>query len=369
MKKSLAILLSLVMCFGLLSGCATDDGADVSDNNNEIEDSNDVETDDNKNDENKEVNPKIKEMEDELMKQLEPLPETNKGEKIGVLIISLTNPFWANMKERYEQAGKELGIEVEVMSAPTEDDALSQLETLDGMVVKDYDSIIFSPIDENNLIPGIVRANQANIPMINLGPGVDVDALKAQGGNLEGRITVDFENQGKIVAEDMLKFMDNKGEVAIIQGLPGAGQSEGRTKGAKQVFEDAKDVEVVSVQPGDWDRNKAYNIATDLIQANPELKGIFACNDVMAIAAAEALEAAGKKEDVVVYGVDFTEEAAEAIKNGKLDGSVGYSSTVYTKAGLLLSLKIAQGQEVTEPVYSPLAVINKENINEFDGWK
>lgn len=315
------------------------------------------------------INPKIQEMETILMSQLEPMPKTDQGEKVGVLIISLTNPFWVDMKEKYERAGKELGIDVEVFSAPTEGDTISQLETLDSMVVKGYDSIVFSPIDGNNLIPGILRANQADVPVINLGPGVNIEGLEEQDGYLDGIITVNFENQGATVAEDMLNYMPDGGKVAIIQGLPGAGQSEGRTNGAKSVFENTEGVEIVSIQPGDWDRNKAYEITTNLIQAHPDLKGIFAANDVMALAAVEALETAGKKDGVIVYGVDFTDEAQEAIIAGRLDGSITYSPAVYTKAALLLSSKIIQGHEVTEPVYCPLAIVNRDNIDEYDGWE
>ncbi len=315
------------------------------------------------------TNPKIQEMETILMSQLEPMPKTDQGEKVGVLIISLTNPFWVNMKEKYERAGKELGVDVEVFSAPTEGDTISQLETLDSMVVKGYDSIIFSPIDGNNLIHGILRANQANVSVINLGPGVNTESLEKQSGYLDGIITVNFENQGKAVAEDMLNYMPDGGEVAIIQGLPGAGQSEGRTNGARKVFENTEGIKIVSIQPGDWDRNKAYEITTNLIQAHPDLKGIFAANDVMALAAVEALETAEKRDGVIIYGVDFTDEAQEAIIAGRLDGSITYSPAVYTKAALLLSSKIIQGHEVTEPVYCPLAIVNRDNINEYDGWE
>lgn len=362
-KKIISLLLVVVMLMSSLLGCADKDTSDTTnkDEAKSVASENAADID--------KINPKIKEIETTLMSQLEPMPETGKGEKIGVLIISLTNPFWANMKEKYEKAGKELGIDVEVLSAPTEGDTISQLETLDGMTVKDYDSIILSPIDGNNLIPGIIRANQAKVPVINLGPGVKKEALAEQGGHLDGIITVNFENQGKMVAEDMLKYMPDGGKVAIIQGLAGAGQSEGRTKGAKAVFENTKGVELVSVQPGDWDRNRAYEITTDLIQANPDLKGIFACNDVMALAAVEALETAGKNDQVVVYGVDFTGEAQESIVAGGLDGSITYSPSVYTKAGLLLALKISQGQEVKDPVYCPLVIVNKDNVNEFEGWE
>ena len=359
-KKILSLLLVLILSTTLLAGC----------NSGEIEKETEIETgNENIEEETQEKNSKIAEMEEALMSQLEPMPKINNGEKIGVLVISLTNPYWVNMKECYEKAGEELGVDVEVLAAPTEGDTTVQLETLDGMIVKDYDAIIFSPIDRNNLIPGIIRANQANVPVINLGPGVDEEGLKEQGGFLDGRITIDFENQGKMAAEDMVKQMPEGGKVAIIQGIPGAGQSEGRTKGAKEVFENTEGVELVSIQPADWDRNKAYNIATDLIQAHPDLKAIFACNDVMALAAVEALETANEREKIIVYGVDFTDEAQEAIIAGRLDGSVTYSSRAYSKAGLLLALKIAQGQEINEAVYSPLVIVNKENIDEFHGWE
>jgi ABC-type sugar transport system substrate-binding protein len=369
-KRIMAILLIFILSFTILVGCSTEKAVESPevDNPDPAEEAVE-ETEASNNEAPVPVNPLIAELENSLMGQLEPMPEINKGENVGVLIISLTNPFWVNMKDCYEEAGKELGINVEVLSAPTEGDTISQLETLDGMVVKDYDAIVLSPIDGNNLIPGILRANQVNIPVINLGPGVNQAALKEQNGHLDGVITVDFVNQGKMVAEDMIKYMPHGGKVAIIQGIPGAGQSEGRTKGAKEVFESTEGIELVSTQPGNWDRNTAYNITTDLIQAHPDLKGIFCCNDVMAMAAVEALEAANKKDGVIVYGVDFTDEAQEAIKAGRMDGSITYSPKVYTKAALLLALKLSQGHEVKGPVYSPLIVVNKDNVDEFDGWE
>ncbi|MGI6332665.1 MAG: substrate-binding domain-containing protein [Zhaonellaceae bacterium] len=314
------------------------------------------------------VNPKVKEAEKVLMSQLEPLPELKKDVKIGALVISLTNPFWVGMKEAYEAAAAELGITVEVFAGSTEGDKQAQLDALDAMVVKDYDAIILSPIEPFNLQPGILRANENGIPIINLGPGVDVASLEERGGHLDGRIAVDFVEQGRKVAEDMLKYMKGSKKVAIIQGIIGAGQSEGRTQGAKEVFEATEGVELVSIQPADWDRNKAYSVAQDLIQAHPDLNGIFACNDVMALAAAEALEAEGKLDEVVIYGVDFTEEAREAIKAGRMSGSIAYPCSVYAKAALILAAKVAEGQKV-QPVYAPLEVVNVDNVHEFEGWK
>lgn len=370
MKKVLSLLLVMMMAFGMLAGCGSTD-TDQPESQGSQQEQKDTGS------ENKDTTDKtdetpaekmLKEIEEELMTQLQPLPETGKGEKIGVLIISLTNSFWANMKTCYEAAGEELGIEVNVVTGTTEGDTTSQLEALMTMASQDYDAIILSPIDGTNLIPGIVQCNQNGILVLNLGPGVDTDALKTAGGHLDGKITVKFQDQGKMVAEDMVKRLPAGGKVAILQGLSGAGQSEGRTEGAKAVFEATNGIEIVSVQPCDWDATKAYDATKDLIQANPDLKGIFACNDVMALAAMEALKAEGKT-DVLVYGVDFTADAATSIKNGEMMGTMTYSSSIYTKAAELYALKLIQGQTVEGPVYSPLTLVTQDNAADFDGWK
>lgn len=312
-------------------------------------------------------NARVKEIENTLMKQIGEMPKTGGGEKLGALVISLTNPYWVGMKDAYITAAEQYGVNIEVMSAPTEGDKQSQLETLNAMALKDYKAIVLSPIEPYNLLPGIIQCNKNGIPVINLGPGINVDSLKEMGGQLDGRLTVDFAQQGELAASDMVKRIGT-GKVAIIQGIPGAAQSEGRTAGAKKVFESTKGVELVSVQPANWDSTAAYNAASDIIQAHGDLKGIFCCNDVMALAASRALTDAGLKDKVLLYGVDGTEEAKTAIKEGRMDGTITYPSSAYAKAAVIMLLKLAQGMDMSQTVYCPLDVINTENVAQFDGY-
>lgn len=312
-------------------------------------------------------NARVKEIENTLMKQIGDMPKLNGGEKLGALVISLTNPYWVGMKDAYIAAAEQYGVNIEVMSAPTEGDKQSQLETLNAMALKDYKAIVLSPIEPYNLLPGIIQCNKNGIPVINLGPGINVDSLKEMGGQLDGRLTVDFAQQGELAASDMVKRIGT-GKVAIIQGIPGAAQSEGRTAGAKKVFESTKGVELVSVQPANWDSTAAYNAASDIIQAHGDLKGIFCCNDVMALAASRALTDAGLKDKVLLYGVDGTEEAKTAIKEGRMDGTITYPSSAYAKAAVIMLLKLAQGMDMSQTVYCPLDVINTENVAQFDGY-
>lgn len=307
------------------------------------------------------------EVDEALTAQLGEVPAAN-GEKIGAVIISLTNQFWANMKTCYENAAQELGVTIDVQTGTTEGDTQSQLDVLMTMADMDYDVIIVSPIDGTNLIPGIVKCNENGIPVINLGPGVDTEALADAGGHLDGKITVNFQDQGRTVANDMISRLSDGGQVAILQGLTGAGQSEGRTAGATEVFEANDSIELVASVPCDWDATKAYNATKDILTEHPDLKGIFACNDVMALAAVEAL-ASENRSDVLVYGVDFTSDARTALKTGTMTGTMSYSSVKYTQAALKMAIAMAQGATYADPIYLPLTLATVDNVNRLDDWK
>lgn len=353
MKKYLSILLSLVMVVSLLAGCGK--AADTEPTDDPAVESGSV------------VDQLYAAVDESLAAQLGSVPAPTGNEKIGAVVISLTNPFWVNMKNCYEAAAEKLGISVDVQTGTTEGDTQSQLDVLMTMADMDYDLIIVSPIDGTNLIPGIIKCNENGVKVINLGPGVDVAALEEAGGHLDGKITVNFKEQGATVANDMIARLPDGGEVAILQGLSGAGQSEGRTAGATEVLDAAANMNLVASIPCDWDATMAYDTTKDILSEHPDLTAIFACNDVMALAATEALAAEGKT-GVLVYGVDLTDDARAAIKDGTMTGSMSYSSVKYTEAALNMGIAMIAGIEYASPIYLPLTLVNVDNVNDLDNW-
>lgn len=377
MKKWISLLLALAMMLSIVAcgsnNTANNGGNDTANNsatNNEDASTNEGSTAEENTD--SELSATVQQLYAEfdaaMEEQIGPMPENFGDIKVGAVVISLTNPFWVNMKNFYEAAGEELGIDIDVQTGTTEGDTASQLDVLMTMADMDYDVIIVSPIDGTNLIPGIVKCNENGVKIINLGPGVDVAALEDAGGHLDATITVAFTEQGETVANDMISRLPDGGQVAIIAGLAGAGQSEGRTSGAKEVFEATEGIELVAVQNCDWDATLAYDATKALITEYPDLKGIFCCNDTMALAAVEALAAEGK-EGVLVYGVDFTDDARAAIIEGTMTGSMSYSSQRYTKAALQMAVMLNEGETFDSSVYLPLTLVNVDNVNDLEGWQ
>lgn len=202
---------------------------------------------------NQSTNAAYKDAEAKLLEALAPLPKVSKPYKIAALEITLANPFWVTVKQGYEDAAKEYGVSVDVLSAPKEDDVNSQLDALKTLLAKDYNAIALSAITPFNLVPGVAEATKKGIPVVAVGTGVDADAAKKANAKIAAFITSDFAEQGKLGADFIMKKAGS-GKVAIIEGLPGAAQSEARKTGAKKAFEANKNFQLVSVQAGNWDR-------------------------------------------------------------------------------------------------------------------
>ena len=306
---------------------------------------------------------------EDLEALLAPLPEKGSDVRIAAITITPSNPFWATVAEGYEDTAEEWGVTVDVLSTEGEEDMAGQLDIMNTVLTQDYDAIALSVITDQNMIPGIVAANEAGIPVVIVGNEVDMDALSAAGGEIAAFTTSDFGYQGYRGAEYIAEENGGSGQVAIIEGMSGAPQSDARRDGAQKAFEE-NGMEVVSVQQADWDRQKAYDITTALLEANPELVGIACGNDVMALGAVEALKDMDKLDQVMVVGVDFIEEAKESIEAGELAGSFAMSPYLFGKSGVLCALKAINGDEFPEEVvWTPMEFITIDNVDSMEGWK
>ncbi len=246
--------------------------------------------------------------------------------EVAIILKTLSNPFWVNMKEGIEKEAAAQGIKVDIFAANSEEDVQEQLRLLENLLGKGYKAIGVAPLSPVNLIPGIVEANKKGIYVVNIDEKIDMNQLKASGGSVLAFVTTDNVKVGSKGAEYIISKLPDGGEVAIIEGKAGNASGEFRKQGATETFNANPKIKLVASQPADWDRSKALDLATNLIQKYPNLKAIYAANDTMALGALQAVVNANKQSQIIVVGTDGAPEALESIKQKGLSATVAQDS-------------------------------------------
>ena len=286
--------------------------------------------------------------------------EPPKKYKIGAIEKTLINEYWQFMKEGYEFAAERYGVEVEVGSVPTEADTAQQLALLESWLTKDFDALCVSPITPLNLNPALAKATEMGIPIINVDEIIPPDAAKEAGIEIAARIASDNFHAGELAGQYMVEHLEPGSKVAVLEGMAGNKSGQDRRDGVVSAVEGV--LEVVASQPADWDRTKALDITTNILQANPDLKGIYACNDTMALGAMEAIAAAGKEGEIILIGTDAIPEAKEAVKAGRMTGTVAQYPFEMGVLAVETAIKVLEGRPVADNIPAPIKLLLAEDI-------
>lgn len=288
----------------------------------------------------------------------------------AVILKTLSNDFWAKMKQGIEEEAASQGIKVDIFAANSEEDTEGQLRILENCVAKGYKSIGVAPLSPTNLINGIVQANKKGIYVMNIDEKIDMDTLKNAGGSVIAFATTDNVKVGEKGAGYIIDRLKDGGEVAIIEGKAGNASGEARKQGARAAFEKAKEIKIVGSQPADWDRQKALDTAASIIQKHPNLRAFYCCNDTMALGALQAVKNADKLGKIIVVGTDGASEAIKSVESGELSATVAQDSAEIGAASLRQMIEaVDRGEEInpermpdTIPVDS--YIVDRENAGE-----
>lgn len=287
--------------------------------------------------------------------------------RLLAVVKTLANEYWQTMVGGYEEAAAEKGVTIDVLAVPTEQDTEQQLNQLQTALAQGYDAIMVSPITPTNLIPALQQATEAGIPIINVDERVDPAAAEAAGAVLTSVIASDNRDAGARAAQWMIENIPDGGQVAIIEGKAGNQSGLDRKEGFQQAIEAAGNFEIVASQPADWDGPKALDVATNILQANPDLVGFYAANDTMALGVVEAVRAAGKLDQVAIIGTDAIPAALAAVQAGDLEGTVAQFPAEEAKIAVGLAILAIEGNPVEGFIPSPIELITAENVGTMLG--
>ncbi|MFI7633503.1 D-ribose ABC transporter substrate-binding protein [Nonomuraea sp. NPDC049400] len=277
--------------------------------------------------------------------------------KIGLSISTLNNPYFVQLRNGAEAEAKKLGVTLTVTDA--QNDASQQVNQVQNFTSQNMKAIIINPVDSDAAAPAVKIAERSSIPMIAVDRGVN-------GAKIAQTVASDNVAGGKLAAEQLAKEIGEKGEVVVLQGVPGTSASRDRGQGFTEGIKAFPNIKVVAQQPADFDRAKGLDVMTNLLQSHPGITGVFAENDEMALGAIKALGAKAGKE-VKVAGFDGTPDGLKAIEAGTLAASIAQQPALLGQQAVQNAVKAAKGEQLQATVNVPVKVATKDNLSEFTG--
>jgi len=267
--------------------------------------------------------------------------------EIGLIMKTLTNPFFVEMEKGARRAEKELGINLTVKTAAQETSIEQQIQLVEDLVAAKVNAIVIAPGDSQRLIPALKKAAEAGIKIVNIDNRLDPAGLKQAGLPAVPFVSVDNEagayKAGKFLAEGITQPT----KAAILEGIRSADNARQRTQGALRGLQENSAIKVVASETANWKIDEAYSVTKQMFAKHPDIKLLFAANDVMAIGALKYLSE-GKKADVKVAGYDALNEAITEIKAGKLAATVDQQAAEQGYQGVALALRLSRGETVPE---------------------
>jgi ribose transport system substrate-binding protein len=276
---------------------------------------------------------------------------------IAVFTKNQNSPIFAGLRAGAAVAAKNLGVEVVHYVPSTSDNVAEQNKLVDDAVKDKPDAIVFVPVDATQAAGAVAKINAANIPLINVN-----ERLAA--GTIAGYVGTDDVALAQTTGRYLIQAMAGKGNVAILDGPDSNLTAQGRAKGFRDAVKEAPDVRLLAGKSANYARSQGKQVTNEFLRSFPQLDGILAANDPMAIGAVDALKAAGRK--ALVVGINASREAMDLIKSGDIIGSGDYDTFVQGCIGVELAVRAIKKEAAPPEVMIKPVVVDKTDYAPFD---
>ena len=277
--------------------------------------------------------------------------------KIGVTLMDFSTEFGIGLKDYMTAKADAMG-DVELSVVDAGGDAAKQLQQVETVMSQKVDAIIMQPQEQEACSPAIDKAKAAGIPIINCNSLTITEPDAYVGSN-------DSES-AEIAMTYIAEQLGGKGNVLMMHGHPGQTAEVKRTEGAMDILAQNPDMTLLDEQTADWDRAEAMTLMENWIQAyGDQINAVFCQNDEMALGALNALVQAGKKDNVLVVGVDAIDDALQSVKDGKMDATVYQDCKGQAEGAIEAAYKLAKGESVEKEILIPFILVTTENVDEY----
>ncbi|GGS19228.1 hypothetical protein GCM10010269_67820 [Streptomyces humidus] len=279
------------------------------------------------------------------------------GKKTATLIMStLNNPFFVSVKNGAEAEAKKSGVQLSVQNANNSDSVALNLATT--AISKQVGALIIDPVSSQSATSSVSQANNANTPVLAFD-------RKPESGKLASFIGYDAIQAGRNAADALAKSLNEKGTIVEIQGLLGTNVAQDRSKGFEEQIAKYPKIKTVAKQAADFDRAKALDVMTNVLQAHPDIDGVYAANDEMAMGALAALKSRKLAGKVQLVGNDGISDALEAVAAGTMYATNAESPYALGQKVITLTGNVLDGKTVPEEETLQGQLVTKENVKKY----
>ena len=228
---------------------------------------------------------------------------SNATKKIGLIVSTLNNPFFVDLKSGIESKAKKLGYDVVVLDS--QNDPAKEVSNMEDISVKDVDVVLLNPVDSDSAIASVMVANNLNLPVITVDRATN-------GGKVVSHVASDNVEGGKMAAQYVVDQLGGKGNIVELEGIAGSSATRDRGAGFDNEIKNSN-LNIITKQSADFDRTKGLSVMENIIQSKGNIDAVFAQNDEMALGALKALQDANL-DDVLVVGFDATDDAVASVQ-------------------------------------------------------
>lgn len=278
--------------------------------------------------------------------------------KIAIVVSTLNNPWFVFLAETAAKKAKELGYESKIFDS--QNNTALESDHFENAIASGYNAILFNPTDAAGSVANVSKAKEAGVAVFCMDREVNSkDAATSQ-------ILSDSYSACIELGKLFVQSLDKKGNYVELLGIVSDNNTWNRSKGFHSVVDNYPGLKMVAQQSADFDRNKAMEVMESILQAHPDINGVFCGNDAMAMGAYQALVAAGKAEKVKVYGFDGAEDAVNSIKEGKLTATaMQFPKTIAELAATYADEFFKGKTDFPKKLPIPVEVVTTENIDKY----
>lgn len=275
---------------------------------------------------------------------------------IGLVMKSLANEFFKDMEEGAVKHAQERGdLTLVPVGMHSETDIDTQISAIENFITQKVDAIVVAPADSRALVPPLARAIKAGIIVINIDVALD-EAAKKQAGVDLAFVGPDNRAGAKMSGDVLAKALGTGGKVVIIEGNPGADNAQQRKRGFDDSVKEGK-LDLVDSRTAHWETEEANSVFSNILTAHPDVQGVMAANDSMALGVVKAIDASGKSGKIKVVGFDNIAAVQPLLKDGKLVATVDQFGSQMAANGIDYAMKALKGEKLEGWIKTPIKLV------------